>query len=619
MCSEYYLCCVVVLLFDLIHTLLMYLCTQARATYDNYTGSMVTMTDLSSQDPKHKGKRLDMPLQSAAKCMLVGRYCASAIDLFLVRNFFDDEQVRNLRTSDLRRDDRQNFAAVVRRSGKLVTGVLEILQQPGHGGHQTHGTVAVYRMISKYLLIFFSRKLTLKQRVRNAGYVCQFLRLWYVSIKFYADQGERNLQDNFYPFQTYRHVLLSCQSAVLFIIACRELTPEQICGLQFIGSDCCEILFSIIGGWGALASWQRSFTFRGAVYKVADCNALMAMRSQGNVQQQTHRSAKAGEFKHDLHEDMSLDDADLKNYPSNVEIVNAWHAGQDEATALCEQLGMKHRSLTAEMWDSPWLWDPPNPAVPHVDEYLRRKFGEDADPQPPGDDDDDHDDGAPPGADDDNDDDADAVDQMQMDNAINAIRQCVENDVADPDHMIRTPNNKLISKETAICMLREAFDTDGKISKDRLKRIVQCASRSQQDVTELDVDEDDTNLELHKDVALSFDAGDGGPLQLWFGRVQKMVVRSATGRRTLRLGSIPLDNRPEGLMVMCNYYDKVPRRPRTYRYGARALEVSFYPASSIICVVHFDYNTTSRTYTVPIDQWNHIRSELRRLQNNRSR
>ena len=124
-----------------------------------------------------------MPLQSSAKTMLIGNYCASAIDLFLVRNYFDDEQVRNLRTSDLKRDDRQNFAAVVRRSGKLVVGVLELLQHPDHGGHQTQGTVAVYQMISKYLLIFFARKLTLIQRVENASYVCHFLRLWHVSTR----------------------------------------------------------------------------------------------------------------------------------------------------------------------------------------------------------------------------------------------------------------------------------------------------------------------------------------------------------------------------------------------------------------------------------------------------
>ena len=154
------------------------------ATYRTDTGKMVDIAGLPSQDTKHKGKRIDAPLQSAAKTMILGRYVASAIDLFLVRNYFDDEQVRNLRTSDLRRDDRQNFAAVVRRSGKLVIAILELLQHGTNGGHDTQGTVEVYKMLSMYLLIFFSVKATLADRVQYAGFVCQFLRLWHVSIRF---------------------------------------------------------------------------------------------------------------------------------------------------------------------------------------------------------------------------------------------------------------------------------------------------------------------------------------------------------------------------------------------------------------------------------------------------
>ena len=340
---------------------------------------------------------------------------------------------------------------------------------------------------------------------------------------------------------------------------------------------------------------------------------MMTMRSQGNVQQQTHRNCKAGEFKNELHEDMTLDDADLTDYPTNAAMIAAWNAGKNEAKVDGERLGMKHVNVTDDMWASPWKWDPKNPRVPHVDEYLRRKFGEDLSDSEDDDDDSSDSDDIPDLVP------IDDVNQVQLDHALNSIRQTVENESTetDPVHMIRTPNNRLISKETAICMLREAFDHEGKLSKDRLKRIIQCAQKSVQNVDALTEEDDDTALELHKDIALSFDAGDGQPLQLWFGRVQKMVVVSDTGRRTLRLSSIPLENKPAGLTVMCNYYEKVPRRPRTYRYGTAPLETNLYSASSIICVVHFDYNPTHRTYTVPIEQWNHIRSELNRL--NRSR
>ena len=104
--------------------------------------------------------------------------------------------------------------------------------------------------------------------------------------------------------------------------------------------------------------------------KVTDANALMTMRSQGNVKQQTHRNCKAGEFRNQLHEDMTLDDADLADYPTNVAMIAAWDAGKNEATADGERLGMKHVNVTDEMWSSPWKWDPKNPRVPHVDECV---------------------------------------------------------------------------------------------------------------------------------------------------------------------------------------------------------------------------------------------------------
>ena len=607
---------------------------QARAVYDSRTGKLLYITDMSTQDTKHKGKRLDMPLQSSAKTMLIGNYCASAIDLFLVRNYFDDEQVRNLRISDLRRDDRQNFAAVVRRSGKLVIGILKLMQDPAQGGHQTQGTVAVYTMISKYMLIFLSRKLTFIERIENAAYVVHFLRLWHVSTRSWPDQKVRNCKANFYPFQTFRHVILSCQSAVIFIMACSILTPHQVCGLRFLGSDCCEILFSILGGWGGLTSWQRNFAFGEAVRKVTDSNALTTIRHRGSVKQQTHRNDKAGEFNHKLHEDMEQEDADLTAYPTTAEMLAAWHRGQTAAANVCIDLGVKHAAVTDAMWNRPWEFDPENPPVTECDEYMRRKFGDydsdytdsDSDSCGSSDSDDDDDDADLPELveveDDDN------VVQVQLDYAINEIERAVnggddgEDDTAPdgedvvPKHMIRTPNGRLISKETAICMLREAFDDRGVISKDRLRRIQQCAQRSRQDVEDLSENED-LSLELHKDVAFAFDQGRGKPFDLWFGRVQKMVVTSQTGRRSLRLGSIPLENLPKGLSVMCTFYKKVPRQRRTYRYGAQPLETTFYPAETIICVVQFEYNSTHKTYTVPTDQWTHIRDELRRLERSR--
>ena len=96
-----------------------------------------------------------------------------------------------------------------------------------------------------------------------------------------------------------------------------------------------------------------------------------------------------------------------------------------------------------------------------------------------------------------------------------------------------------------------------------------------------------------------------------------MVVINASGRRSLRLSSISVDSMPDGLSVMCTYYSKVPRRPRTYRFGNRPLETDLYQATSVLCVVNFDYNPRSDTYVISTEQWRHVRDELKRLQNKR--
>ena len=251
----------------------------------------------------------------------------------------------------------------------------------------------------------------------------------------------------------------------MFILGCSVLTPTQKCGLKHVGSDCCEVQFSMIGGWGEITSWQRNFTFRASIGMVQKSNTLMSIRTNGNVVQQTHRNDKAGEFDPRLHEDMTDPDADLSSYPDVEVMVQKWNSGVDEATAVALRLGMKHGGIPNDAWERPWEYDPPNPRVHGFDEYCNRKFtGDDEDDDDPGDDDEDiwdQDDGDDP-----------MVQQVQLDFAINNIRDTAENegDVDNltnirPRHMIKTPNGKLLSKDTVICMLREAFDVDGKLVK----------------------------------------------------------------------------------------------------------------------------------------------------------
>ena len=152
----------------------------------------------------------------------------------------------------------------------------------------------------------------------------------------------------------------------------------------------------------------------------------MSIRARGNVRQQTHRSAKAGEFQHKLHEDMTLPDADLAGYPEYAVMVLRWNAGVAAATIDGEQLGMKHADVPEDVWLAPWKLDPPNPQVHGFDDYLSRKFGndgdDDADDSNPVDDTNGHDD-SNNDTDDDVDDDP-VIAQVQLDYAMDAMHGC---------------------------------------------------------------------------------------------------------------------------------------------------------------------------------------------------
>ena len=144
----------------------------------------------------------------------------------------------------------------------------------------------------------------------------------------------------------------------------------------------------------------------------------------------------------------------------------------------------------------------------------------------------------------------------QLTDAVERLHDSVNTDSTTPRRMIRTPSGKLISKSTAVIMLKEMFLIGSELSKDRLKRIEQCAASSQI-VNQQLVEHDGTHLELFQDVAMAFDDGPNTSIRVEFGRIQKLV--SCQNKRvSLRLSSVPLDNVPNGLEVRLRFYQRAP-------------------------------------------------------------
>ena len=604
-----------------------------RAKY--VLGSLVGYSGIHQQDPIHKAKKMDAPLQGA-KRMWLGRYLASANDLWLCRDAALRDHVRNLRLPDLRRDDRQNFMAVVRRSGNVTRAYLRDLRQQ----HRTDGTLAVYELIHRYLMLFFSKKQTILQRVEHAGYVVRFLRLWRLQV---VHQPGLSVGTNFYSNQTFRHVLLSCMSAVMYIIACRDLAPARPICLHLLGSDCCEKCFSMAGGWGVTSSWQRNMSFATFLEKCDDFGCLQQMQADGSFRYKAHTVPSKCEFDGRIHgETNDIPDADLTPVPrlhTDDILREYWERGQRQATADATRLGV-HIHVPRAVWNRPWEHDPP---CRQSLAYLRAHPGSGSSSSSSSSSDDSHESSS---SDDSSDEDGgdragspsrtadNNVERAQSRTAvrrergtsvrIDAIRRttnvpedtstvfnqfeyasCLLHDAASPskpNSLLTLPNGNQISKRSAIVKLREAHGQDQTISKTRLKRIEQLAASAKQQVDTCGEMVGD-KFELHDNLA--FAVKDRGVMVLKFARVKKMVA-THNGRQNDKIYAISLEDLPEDLRFVVQVYKHV--RGKTFSYEDDSLRE--YKQTDVLGHASMEFDAETGEFNISPEDYQHFNSEI---------
>jgi hypothetical protein len=250
-----------------------------------------------------------------------------------------------LRMSDVTRDDRMNFLACVRRSSNKVLGLLESRLR---GKLATLGTETLLEVNKLFMLVFFGKKCTLRQKVRYCGYIVTLLRLWRISC---LTNPSITLHKNFLPYQTFNHVVMQCMCAVLYIKLFRDFCPSAECALGFLGSDACERLFAEAGGFGAIASHMRNYNFKEFCDFVTKSNTIEDLKCGKDGITWYARASKT-EYQNKYHEDVHAPNADLKDYPSDIEMKASWERGADDARAKCVELEMKG-GIPDDLWADP--------------------------------------------------------------------------------------------------------------------------------------------------------------------------------------------------------------------------------------------------------------------------
>ena len=204
--------------------------------------------DLSDQDFIHNAKKLVNHLMHPSKVLsLGGQLCHMNHIQFLLDCQSFSAFDHGLQQSDVDRPDRMNWESAQR---VLFPKVRVYLSKIADGAvcweENVVGTMLYLEMVWKYVEIFYSVQASLTERVTNASYVCNFLRIWRLWV--HHTKGMK-LQTNFISRESFQDLLISCHHIVLFIRASRDFAPSVPICFQRLGSDVCEEYFSANGSF----------------------------------------------------------------------------------------------------------------------------------------------------------------------------------------------------------------------------------------------------------------------------------------------------------------------------------------------------------------------------------
>ena len=277
----------------------------------------------------------------------------------------------------VQRQDRMDKSGPARCAGQKVRHCLSLLVagnagtarlKPGQSITRPEptmqGTIDYLDMMSRYIRMIFSKTASFEERVEHAAYVVGLLRRWRQFVKH--GKHVLSVKENFLPRQTYQHVLLSCFSIVLKIIAHAERGSQYTLALWLSGSNACEDAFSALGGFGRLIVMVRNFTFGGALESLGHQAVIEAYKVTGEdpLRFGKHRGHKADiDMRH--HEDVDAEPADLsgQGHPRDYMAAYnaAWRRGDEAAAATAERRGMKPaagaRGRLPDWWERPWEGD----------------------------------------------------------------------------------------------------------------------------------------------------------------------------------------------------------------------------------------------------------------------
>ena len=223
------------------------------------------------------------------------------------------------------------------------------------------GTRVWLHMIRLMLRVFVSTKDSLETRYELCATVVSFLR---IKRHWINHDNAYNLTKHAESKQCFEHACLQLESAALKIEAFREFFKDKEykgpCYLARSGSDCCETLFSKIGGFGSIQLNRRNFNMNDALEMIADLLRMAFYEFDPECPLVFKKANTSLELcMADLEDESKADtpDADLCDYPSPEQCRAAGDRGLAKAQEWAAAVGMDNHRPRKPFWAAPWKDD----------------------------------------------------------------------------------------------------------------------------------------------------------------------------------------------------------------------------------------------------------------------
>ena len=178
------------------------------------------------------------------------------------------------------------------------------------------GIQSYLKLCRRYTAIFMSKKDTYLQRIKSAGYVATYLRLWRQWVK---KDPKLKPAINYITEEAFKDVLLSCHFVVLLLKYFGQSCPGIKVPLYLVGTDVCEDLFSSVGSWNLN---KCTYTAHEAAVTQRSRLQLSTMEAEGSIKIPCKDRRKKPPFD----EPEGMQDAEEPD-PTDPESKVAWESG----------------------------------------------------------------------------------------------------------------------------------------------------------------------------------------------------------------------------------------------------------------------------------------------------